>query len=141
MREFVKWEKQYHYPHMRDYEISLIERFIEKFPDAYDTVAYSYPVGAPPPFDPRVNMETGGSEEYLYQRKIDMVCKKGTAIDIIEVKKKAGTGAIGQVLGYRDLFLRDEKPKERVNVLILTDGTSNDLEYIAKKEGVKIIVV
>ena len=141
MRDFVKWEKQAHYPHMRDFEISLIERFIEKYPNEYDKVAYSFPVGAGAPADPIVNQETGGSAEYLYFQKIDMVCKKGSTIDIIEVKKKAGASAVGQVVGYRDLFVLEQKPNTIPKCIVLTDQTNPDLEYIAKMQKVQIVVV
>lgn len=141
MRDFVKWEKQRSYPHQRDFEISLIERFINKFPDAYDEVAFSFPVGVPPPFDPTVNFSTGGSDEYLYQRKIDMVAKKGNTIDIIEVKKKAGISTIGQVEGYRDLFYRDEKPPNKPTCKIICESTDSDTVHVAKDKSIDIIVV
>lgn len=141
MREFVKWEKQAHYPHMRDFEIDLIERYIKKQPDAYEKVAYSFPVGHGAPADPIVNDETEGSVEYLYFKKIDMVCLYGQYVDIIEVKKKAGASAVGQVLGYRDLYILDEKPLTKPNCIILTDEASPDLLHIAKMQGVDIIVV
>lgn len=126
---------------MRTYEIGLIERYIERYGDAYDTVAYSYPVGAGAPANPIVNDETEGSVEYLYFRKIDMLCKKGDSIDIIEVKKRAGASAVGQVVGYKDLLELEEKPLKVRKCIVLTDETNPDLEYIAKMQGVTIIVV
>lgn len=126
---------------MRDFEIGLIERFIDKFPDAYDEVIYSYPVGSPPPFDPIVNQATEGSADYLYRRKIDILGFKGNDIDILEVKKQAGTSAIGQVKGYRTLYVRDEKPNVKVGCKIITDIASKDLYDVAFAEDVKIIVV
>lgn len=126
---------------MKPADVVLIERFIEKYPGIYDKVAYSFPVGSGAPADPVVNQESGGSVEYLYFRKIDMVAMRGNAIDIIEVKPRAGTSAIGQVLGYRDLFLRDERPSVKPSCLIITDETNIDVEHVAEKQGVKIIVV
>ena len=141
MREFVKFEKRVHYPHMRDFEIGLIEKFIEKFPDAYNEVAYSYPVGSGAPADPIVNDETEGSVEYLYFKKIDMVCKKGNTIDLIEVKKKAGASAVGQVVGYKNLLELDEPQTKVTKCKVLTDQTSSDLAHMAKMQDVDIIVV
>lgn len=141
MREFVPWENQYHYPHQRDFEISLIEKFIAKFPDRYEKVAYSYPVGAPPPFNPIVNDSTGGSVEYNYQRKIDIVGIKGANIEIVEVKDRAGISTIGQVEGYRDLYLRDERPPTNPKCVIICASTDNDTEHVAENHGVEIIVL
>lgn len=141
MRDFVPFQKQNKYPHMKPADVAIIERFIEKYPGAYDQVAYSFPVGSPPPFNPIVNDATEGSADYLYRRKIDIVAMKGSAIDIIEVKPSAGTSAIGQVLGYRDLFIRDEKPSVKPSCIVVTDESSNDLDHVAQMQGVKIIVV
>lgn len=141
MRDFTKWEIQYHYPHMRDFEVNLIEKYILEYPRAYEEVAYSYPVGHGAPTNPIVNDETEGSVEYLYYKKIDILAKKQGKITIIEVKKKAGASAIGQVLGYRDLYILDEKLSTKPSCVILTDEASPDLLHIAKKQGVEIIVV
>lgn len=141
MRDFVEWKKQHHYPHQRDFEISLIEKFMEKFPDRYDKVAYSFPVGVPPPFNPIVNDATLGSDEYLYQRKIDVVGIKGQNYEIVEAKKKAGIATIGQVEGYRDLFFRDERPPTKPKCVIICESTDNDTLSIAEAKNIDIIIL
>lgn len=141
MRDFVPWTKQYWYPHQREFEIGLIERFIEKFPDRYDKVAYSFPVGVPPPFNPIVNDATGGSLEYDYQRKIDIVGEKNGKCEIVEAKKKAGISTIGQVQGYADLYFRDEKPSTYPKCVIICNSTDNDTLHVAQNKGVEIIVL
>ena len=141
MREFVPWGKRNHYPHMRDFEIALIEKFIEKNPDFFDEVAYSYPVGHGAPADPIVNDETEGSVEYLYYKKIDIFGRKQSTTSIVEVKKKAGASAVGQVLGYRDLYVLDEKPSIVPKCIIITNEASPDFQHIAEKQGVKWFVV
>lgn len=141
MREFVEFKKYWKYPHMKPADTAIIDRFVAKFPSAYEKVAFSFPVGDGAPADPIVNEETEGSVEYLYHKKIDMVALKGNAIHIIEVKPKAGASAIGQVCGYRDLYMRDEKPAVKPKCVILTDEINHDLEYMAKMQGVEVIVV
>ncbi len=141
MRDFVPWKKQFKYPHMRDFEIALIEKLIEQQPKLFEKVAYSFPVGHGAPADPIVNEETGGSIEYDYFKKIDILGKNSNAFFIVEAKKKARASAVGQVLGYRDLFVLDEKPTIKPVCIILTDVADPDFSHIAKMQGVQVIVV
>src|SRR5690349_2056741 len=108
MLDVFKYEKRYKYPHMKPADVAIWERFIEKNPDAYDTVQYDFNVGDAPPFNPLINGEEDLNQDALYRLKIDVVGKKGNIIDIIELKPKAGPSTIGQVKGYRTLCIRDE---------------------------------
>lgn len=140
MVETYKYEKRYHYPHMKPADIAIWERFIDKNPDAYDTCQYDFWVGSPPPFNPIVNEATEGSADGLYRRKIDVVGSKNGVLDIIELKPKAGLSAIGQVRGYVALYVRDETPPVRPNPVIITDQVSQDILEVAAGEGVKILI-
>ena len=141
MRDLMEFKKRNKYPHMKPADAKLIDRFIDKYPNAYTMVVFSFPVGDGAPNNPIVNEETEGSVEYLYQKKIDLVGFKGTSIDILEFRPKAGSSAVGNVLGYRDLFMRDERPGIKPDCIIVTDETNNDLDFVARKQGVKIVVV
>lgn len=141
MVETWPYRKLSKYPHMKPADVLIWERFIEKYPDAYDTVQYDFWVGSPPPFNPIVNNETEGSADGLYRRKIDVVGHKDGNITIIEIKPKAGLSAIGQVKGYTKLYVRDEVPNETTRSIIITDQVSTDVQEVARDEGVLIIVV
>lgn len=126
------------YPHMAPADREIWERFIDKYPDAYECVQYDFWVGSPPPFNPIVNEETEGSADGLYRRKIDVVGHKAGRIDIIELKPNAGLSAIGQVKGYVRLYIRDEIPKVRPEPVIITDRVAQDVLEVATAEGVRI---
>lgn len=126
---------------MKPGDVAIWERYIEKYPDAYDKVQYDFWVGSPPPFNPIVNEATEGSADGLYRRKIDVVGYKNDTIDIIEVKPRAGASAIGQVKGYKRLFVRDEKPKKEPQAIILTDILDVDMLDLTRGEGVLLFIV
>lgn len=126
---------------MKPADVAIWERFIEKYPDAYDIVQYDLHVGDPPPFNPLMDDGEDINQDALYRLKIDVVGHKGGVIDIIEIKPDASPASIGQVKGYQALYLRDESPKGRVNTVILTDKIRPNMEYLCKKEGTKIIGV
>jgi hypothetical protein len=133
--------KRNNYPHMKPYDVAIWERFMLAFPDVYDHCIYDCPVGAGSQFDPTVNDENGADLYDLYRRKIDVVGFKDNQIDIIEVKPQAGTSALGQVVGYRELYIRDEKPAVFPKAVIVTDRLLPDMDMLAARLGVQIVVV
>ena len=139
--EEVQYGKRYWYPHMKPKDIAIWERFIEKFPNAYDTCIYDYHVGDPPPFNPLADNGEDLNQDRLYRLKIDVVAKKGDRVDIIEIKPNAGASSIGQVKGYTTLYIRDENYKGKIGMRVITDTLSPNLEFIAKREMVDVVVV
>lgn len=133
------FEKRGWYPHMKPADVAIWERFIDKNPGAYDTAEYDVEVGSPPPFDTVVNPETGGSVESLYKRKIDVVGTKNGNKDIIEIKPRAGTSAIGQVTAYARLYVRDFRPNAPTRPVIITDEIGVDMPELAEAAGVILI--
>lgn len=140
MPEKYTFGKRYNYPHMMPYDVAIWERFIEKNPDAYDFVSYDVKVGSTPAFDTVVNQDTGGHADNLYKRKIDVVGYKGDSIDIIELKPKAGTSAIGQVKGYTKLYTREYTPPVEVGAVLITDQMLPDMEFLSREEGVRLVI-
>jgi hypothetical protein len=126
---------------MKPADVALWERFMQQFPNMYDFVQYDVPVGQVPShaLDPVSN--TGRTAEMLYKRKIDVVAFKGEQIDIIELKPSAGLSAIGQVNGYRTLYMRDYSPPVTPKAIIVTDSVDPDAGVIAHEQGVMLVVV
>lgn len=141
MIERYRYEKRSWYPHMKPADVALWDRFIEKYPDAYDTCEYDFWVGSPPPFNPIVNEETMGSVDGLYRLKIDVVGRKDGSIDIIELKPRADAKALGQVREYVRLYKRDEKPNKPVRAVLVTDFVRSDFLEAAGAENVVLYLV
>ena len=137
---FVPYERRFKYPGMMPLDQAIWERFIAANPGAFDEVAYNVAVGGGTPLDTVVRPETGGDINRLYQRKIDVVGKVKGGFVIAELKPRATTSAVGQVKGYKSLFIRDFNPTGAVDTLVITDQLMPDIEFLAKEEGVKVIV-
>lgn len=138
--DFVPYGKRYHYPHMMPKDREIWERFINENPNAFDVCAYDVAVGEGTPMNTIVAEDTGGDINRLYQRKIDVVAKKGDYYFIIELKPRAGTGTIGQVKGYTTLFKRDFGQSLNATPIIITDELLSEMDYLAKTERVAIYV-
>lgn len=141
MRDVFKYEKGYWYPHMKPRDIEIWERFIDKYPDMYETCQYDFHVGDGPKFDTLLDDGTDTNQDALYRLKIDVVAHKGDTITIIEVKPNATASTIGQLIGYYKLYMRDEEPSKKVELAIVTDKENLNMQYLCKTDNVKLFVV
>lgn len=126
---------------MKPRDVEIWERFIAKYPDAYDTCQYDFAVGDVPPFMEQRSSREGQAMKELYKSKIDVLGFKGDTIDLIEVKPEAGASSIGQLLGYVSLYKRDVNPTLPVRPVIVTDTLRTNMDYLTKEQGVTLIIV
>ncbi len=139
--EIFKYEKRYWYPHMMPEDVAIWERFIARYPDAYDGCEYDVPVGTLPNFDVKLSEGTEDQTYKLYKKKIDVVAYSKEDIDIIELKPNAGASAVGQIKMYRSLFIKEFSPPIAPRCIIITDKVSDDVREFAREEGVLFTVV
>ena len=141
MIDVFKYEKGNWYPHMSAADRLIWERFIDKYPDAYQQVQYDFHVGEAPPFNTLMDDGTDTNQDKLYRLRIDVVATNGTDIDIIEIKPKAGPSSLGQLKSYANLYSRDEEPAGKVSMLLITDQEMPNMDYLCKQENIKLIVI
>lgn len=133
----MEYKKLLKYPHLKKEEAEIWSRFIDKYPDAFESVDYDVLVGA------GAQVEEGETEamrreiEYLTKKKIDVVGFKGDEISVIEIRQRAGLDIVGKVVAYVELY-RDIAPtdKKLVGVLI-TDAKMPDVAELCEKFGIK----
>ncbi|MBA7589847.1 hypothetical protein ES708_31940 [subsurface metagenome] len=97
------------YPHMVGEEIGIWGRFVDKFPDRFETVDYDFRVGEGIALSMEEDENYSRMAKMLSQKRIDVVGWVGDSPVIIEVKKRVGLSTLGQVLGYRILFENEFK--------------------------------
>lgn len=141
MIEIFKYEKRYKYPHMSRLDTEIWNRFLNKYPLAYDTCQYDFHVGDTAPFNTLMDDGEDQNQDKLYRFRIDVVGKKGDNIDIIEIKPNARLTALGEVENYKILYERDEEISSKVNMVIITDKEMPNMDYLCKAKGIKLIVV
>jgi hypothetical protein len=140
MSAIFQFKKLAWYPHMMPYDVAIWERFIENNPDAYEKVIYDFPVGSDPDFDTTLDVGGNSTAQALYKKRIDVVGFKGNTIDIIELKPNASASALGQVLGYVELYKRDVSMTPVPRPVLITDKLRIDMEEMALALGVTIFV-
>lgn len=139
--ELFPFKKRNWYPHMMPADVTIWERFIDTYPDAYDSVEYDVKVGTVPGFVTEHPDEIMRAQAVLYNKKIDVVGHNAGFISIIELKPRASMSTIGQVKGYLTLYKRDIKNTNDIQAIIITDALMPDMETLTKLESVKLIVV
>ena len=139
--EKVKYEKKSYYPNMKKDEATMWDRFVLAYPNAYDEVVYNLKLGEGAEIPEGTEPNIASDFKQLTQHKIDVVGFKGNKIDIIEIKPYAGTSAVGQVIGYRDLYVTHIDSSAVPNLVIVTDTLRPDTKTIAAKQGIKVIVI
>jgi len=143
MAELVFWEykKEMKYPHLRAEETLIWNRFIDKYPDYFQKVAYDVTIGTPsmPPGELEENYKR--MWEYLTKKKIDVV---GVSMDkayVIEIEPNADIRTIGEVISKRDLF-REEYPGFREYFpMIVTDFEKPDMRKLCGQYKIIYFVV
>lgn len=141
MKEMIPYGKRYKYPHMKPYDVAIWERFMFKFPKAYIYVIYDLPLGTGAEIPADTDENIASDFKTLTQWKVDVVGYRKEFTDVIEIKPNAGLSAIGQVKGYAILYDKSDGKNDKIRPVLITDQLRPDMEKVAAREGVTIIVV
>jgi len=129
------------YTHLLGADVPIWERFLEKFADDFTSFEYDVHVGN------GITAPEDWPEEYrrmtkiLSQKRIDVVAHKETELWIIEIKKEAGLGALGQVLGYILLHQQDFVTTKKLVGTIVTNFLQPDMEFLLEHFGLQHFIV
>lgn len=137
----LPYVKRKYYPHMVGDEIEIWDRFVDKYPGRFETVDYDFRVGE------GTAIEGGEGDSYvrmarmLSQKRIDVIGWVGDIPTIIEVKMRVGLSTLGQVIGYRVLFLKDFQEFGQPDLLVVCALISSDDHYVLESNKIEIEVV
>lgn len=77
----------------------------------------------------------------LTRKRIDAVAWAADDIYLIELKPRASLGAVGQVLGYSELWEDLHDSSRRIRPMIVCFDTDPDTNRVAASSGVRIVQV
>jgi len=141
MKGRFKYEKLSKYPHLRPEDIEIWERFIFKYPYFFESVDYDVRVGEGQKYSKSAPENIREDLRGLTQKRIDVVGYVGNTTHIVEVKPRAATTAIGQVLTYEELYKIDFPEETNIIKTIITDHEVPDIATIVEKYNINIFVV
>lgn len=129
------------YTHLRPEDVAIWEKFIRRYPKFYQTVDYDLKVGTPREYPAAAEDKYKEDLEYLSRKRIDVVGYTNEEIHVIEVKPRASFSAIGQVIGYTDLYRPFAPAGSIVSSVIITDEEIPDIKDLCFKRGILYFVV
>lgn len=137
----LKYGPRYRYPHMLEDEKNIWERFMELYPDKFETVDYDFRVGRGVDLEGEPGEPWPRMAKMLSQKRIDVIGWVGDYPTIIEVKIRVGLSALGQVLGYRTLFMKDFRYFPEPKLLVVCETISDDDYDVLEGNNVPVEVV
>lgn len=127
------------YPHLMPNDVRIWERFIQTFPKFYNSVDYDIKVGQPRKYPGLPGDKYKKDLEYLSRKRIDVIGYRDNEIHIIELKPNAGFSAIGQVLGYLELYKPYAPENIHVSGFLITDFETPDTKNLCYQKGLMYI--
>lgn len=127
-------------PGMIPQEIVIFKAWWAEHYTEYDAPDFNVRVGTG--FDPGSKFDDSVRTSTIAnsKRRIDALLHRGTAPTIVEVKYRATPLAIGQLLCYRVLWLKDNANAPIPDLLLLCFQVDADTIYCSIILGVKIVV-
>lgn len=137
----LPYGKRYRYPHMLKEDIEIWEKFMDKYPGRFETVDYDFRVGEGAEISEDLGDPWARMAKMLSQKRIDVIGWVGDSPTIIEVKKRVGLSALGQIKGYKTLFVRYFRYFGIPAILIVCEMISKDDQDVLDDNGVPVVVV
>ena len=130
-----------HYPHLAAKEVVLWDRFIKNFPDYAEEADYDVTCGEKDVLASDVPEYSRKDWEYLRSWKIDVVVIKGGGLYVIEVRPRAGLGAIGEILSKATMFQEEHPEIPEVEPVLITDEERPNVRELCATHDIAYIVV
>lgn len=127
--------------HMSQEEKAIWLRFLQQGGTMYAPFHYDVRVGDGLQMPPGSSSYEIKSARALTTKRIDVLFFDRILPVVVEVKRRAGLGVIGQLIGYRDLFLKDQTTFEIAAMLLVTDELQPDLAGILEQQGIRYVIV
>lgn len=129
------------YPHLKPEDIDTWERYIARYPQAYETINYDFPLGDLTELtELAATLGVAGAEK-VNQYKVDVIAYRKDHIAIIELKGKATPSTIGQILSYRSLYKSKYKPNILLLPVIVAQTATPLLGELCVEQGISLIIV
>jgi hypothetical protein len=112
------------YPRMTPESTELWRKFLLDHKDEYTSFDYDVRVGQGVNPGPGFAPELQNDFVQLTQKRIDVIGYNNFLITLFEIKPRGGLSAVGQLLGYKQLY-EQSFPGKLVHKLILITGSAN----------------
>lgn len=127
--------------HLLPTERNLWEKWFSKYSQGWEGYEYDVHVGEGVTVGEDYPDWARSMAKLLTQKRIDVLAWRQGRPWIFEVKPQAGLSAYGQLLAYRELWMRENPGKPRPELAVVTDILNPDEEYLYRGAGIHIFLV
>ena len=136
------YERQYGpFTHMAPGDKAIWVRYLMHGGNLFAPFAYDIRVGNGTQMPPGSTNRQLRTAYALSTKRIDVLCAVSGTMRIIEVKQRAGAGAVGQLITYRDLYLLDTANKYPVEMWLITDELQPDMSHVLTGNNIHCVEV
>lgn len=129
------------YPHMKQHEGEIWERFLKRIPWTPVTIKYDVRLGEGVPVAPETPEWVARMAWALSTKRVDVMVETRNEWIIVEVKQRAGLSAVGQLLGYLSLFVRQFRPAKSIRMVLVCERVAPDMGPILSEYGIETYLV
>jgi hypothetical protein len=128
------------FPAFLEKETNIWNAYLTQHPGQFQTLDYNVRVGKG--FDPGPSFTDSARRDAIMnsQLRIDVVGYDGAAWWLVEVKVRAGAGAVGQLLQYKRLFQDAYPEKKPLKLMMVTDRPKLGLDLMCAEYDVGLQV-
>lgn len=130
------------YPHMKPgIETRVWDSFRKKWGDRYSAFKYDVHVGQGKYITQGVRLSVTKGFQRLTQKRIDVVGFTGTGVDLIEVKDRGSWTALGQLVGYRQMWEKENTGVHVEGLVLVCASCDEDVQECLEAQGVKVFIM
>ena len=129
------------YVHLMPLERPIWARYLERSEEVFLRLTYDLHLGQGAPIDPTWPEWLVRQVRAVSRKRCDVVGETSSQVIIFEVKPRAGMGALGQLLCYRELYQLEYGPVKPVRMVVVCERVEPDVYAVYGQFGVEIAVV
>ncbi len=129
------------YPHMTPAEVRRWDSYLAQYGLPEGDVSYNEHLGEGAPIVLDWPTWMAVMVKALSTHRVDVVIERPDEVILIEVKGVAGMGAVGQLLGYEALWLRERGTDRPVRLLLVCERVESDMEAVFAYYEIAVVLI
>jgi len=126
---------------MRESEAAVWERFLRQLPWPALDIEYDVRLGEGTVLPPETPEWVQRMAYQLSTKRVDAVVTTSERIYLVEVKDRISFSALGQLLGYRSLFMAERRPTRTVSMVVVGEILAPDVAGVLSEHGIEVFLV
>jgi len=127
--------------HLLPLERPIWAKYLAATTEEFLSLVYDLHLGEGAPVDPSWSEGTAAIVAAVSRKRVDVIGETAGSIIIFEVKPRAGMGAMGQLLNYRALYLRERRPTKPLRMMVVCERVEPDVTRTYAQYGIEIALV